>query len=71
MKKYFEIAKINSKIRNISREIHTDTHRPLIMSGHIYSPIDTAASFRETEKAVVLRQALNNLFDEREALRKK
>lgn len=71
MKKYFEIAKINSQIRHINREIHAGTSRPLVLSGHLYSPMDSPAQFRESEKTVVLRQALNNLFDEREALRKK
>ena len=71
MKKYFEIAKINSQIRNINREINMDTRRPVVLSGHLYSPIDSPSQFRESEKVTVLREALNNLFDEREALRKK
>lgn len=69
MKKYLEIAKINSQIRSINREINANTRGPVVISGQLYSPIDFSNSFRETEKSFVLREALNDLIDQRETLR--
>lgn len=69
MKKYFEIAKINSQIRSINRELASDSRGPVIISGQIYAPTAQPDRFRETEKSYVLRDALNKLIAEKETIR--
>lgn len=71
MKKYLEIARINSQIRSIQRELSADTRGPIIISGQLYSPISQPDRFRETEKSYILRDTLNKLIDEKELIRNK
>jgi hypothetical protein len=71
MKKYFEIARINSQIRSINRELFAETRGPVIISGQLYSPVSQPDRFRETEKSHILRNSLNELIGQREVIRNK
>lgn len=71
MKKYFEIAKINSQIRSINRELMAEHQGPVIISSQLYSPISQQDRFRETEKSHILRNSLNNLIEQKQAIRNK
>ena len=71
MKKYFEIAKINSQIRSINRELMENSHGPAFIGSHLYAPGAQPDRFRETEKSHILRTSLNNLIDQKELIRNK
>ena len=69
MKKYFELAKINSQIRSINRELMAENRGPVIISSQLYSPVSTSDRFRETEKSHILRNSLNDLIDRKQLIR--
>lgn len=70
MKKFIEIYKINRRISHLNREmIDRSAYSPAMISGHVYSPATSPTFHRSDEKSSIIREAINQLIDERELVR--
>lgn len=75
LKKHYEIFKINRQISGLNRELlSSDPQRsPFVTGSFIGSGLGYAngynRSFPQSEKSFLIRQSINTLVDQREAIR--
>jgi hypothetical protein len=72
LKKHMKIFKINRQISLLNTELaHLSHPHPFLISGHFYDPNPRSSRLiRESEKSIVLREAVEELNARKTELRK-